>query len=142
MLFPFSTLPSLQRYNAPSTRAAPCAPTALTEFLIVETLAWAKEQGATELSLNFCALTDLICPDRANTLPRRIVRRGLLAADNVFQLERLYSFNRKFFPEWRRRYFCFERWTDLPLAGVAYMHAESLLTPPGPWAKAHDLAAR
>ncbi len=33
---------------------------------------------------------------------------------------------------WRRRYFCFERWTDLPLAGLAYLHAESLLTPPGP----------
>ena len=57
----------------------------------------------------------------------------LLKVDRLFQLERLHSFNRKFFPHWRRRYFCFERWTDLPLAGLAYLHAESLLTPPGPW---------
>ena len=35
------------------------------------------------------------------TVPRRIFRRVLLSADNVFQLERLYAFNRKFFPEWR-----------------------------------------
>ena len=32
--------------------------------------------GRSELSLNFCALTDLICPDRANTIPRRLLRRG------------------------------------------------------------------
>ena len=63
-------------------------------------------------------------------------------ADRLFLVERLHSFNRKFFPHWRRRYFCFERWTDLPLAGLAYLHAESLLTPPGPWVKTPDLAAR
>jgi lysyl-tRNA synthetase, class II len=122
-------------WSLSTMRRAPDAPNGLTEFLIVETLAWAKEQGASELSLNFCALTDLICPDRANTLPRRVVRRGLLAADNVFQLERLYSFNRKFFPEWRPRYLCVEKLTDLPLVGLAYLHVEQLLVPPGPWAR-------
>ena len=66
---------------------------------------------------------------------------GLLKADRLFQVERLHSFNRKFFPHWRRRYFCFERWSDLPLAGLAYLQAESLLTPPGPWVKSQDLAA-
>ena len=92
-------------------------------------------EGASELSLNFCALTDLICPDRANTIPRRLLRRGLLAADNIFQLERLYAFNRKFFPEWRPRYLCVERLSDLPLVGLAYLHVEQLLVPPGPWTK-------
>ena len=80
-----------------------------------------------------CALTDLICPTRANTVPRRLLRRGLLAADNVFQLERLYAFNRKFFPEWRPRYLCVERLSDLPLVGLAYLRVEQLLTPPAPW---------
>jgi hypothetical protein len=28
-----------------------------------------------------------------------------------------------------------ERLSDLPLVGVAYLRVESLLTPPGPWAK-------
>jgi len=122
-------------WSLSTMRRAPEAPNGLTEFLIVETLAWAKQEGATELSLNFCALTDLICPDRARTVPRRIVRRGLLAADSVFQLERLYAFNRKFFPEWRPRYLCVEKLTDLPLVGLAYLHVEQLLVPPGPWAK-------
>jgi lysyl-tRNA synthetase, class II len=120
-------------WSLSTMRRRPDVPNGLTEFLIVETLAWAKEQGASELSLNFCAFTDLISPERAVTLPRRLVRRTLLAADSVFQLERLYVFNRKFFPEWRPRYLCVERLTDLPLVGLAYLHVEQLLVPPGPW---------
>ncbi|HET7567490.1 MAG TPA: phosphatidylglycerol lysyltransferase domain-containing protein [Gaiellaceae bacterium] len=114
------------------------APNGLTEFLIVESLAWAKEAGASELSLNFCAFTDFLSREKATTPVRRLVRRGLLAADNVFQLERLYAFNRKFFPEWRRRYICVERLSDLPAVGLAYLHVESLLVPPGPWSKKRD----
>jgi lysylphosphatidylglycerol synthetase-like protein (DUF2156 family) len=64
-----------------------------------------------------------------------VARRILLAADGVFQLERLYAFNRKFFPEWRPRYVCVEKLSDLPLVGFAYLRAESLLVPPGPWAR-------
>ncbi|MFL5960063.1 MAG: bifunctional lysylphosphatidylglycerol flippase/synthetase MprF [Gaiellaceae bacterium] len=113
----------------------PAAPNGLTEFLVAETLAWGRETGASELSLNFCALTDFLAPERATTPGRRFVRRGLLLADKAFQLERLYAFNRKFFPEWRRRYICVEHFTDLPAVGFAYLHAESLLVPPGPWTR-------
>jgi lysylphosphatidylglycerol synthetase-like protein (DUF2156 family) len=116
-------------------RRRPDAPNGLTEFLVVEAVAWGRETGATELSLNFCALTDFLAPERLTTPLHRIARRGLLLADNVFQLERLYAFNRKFFPEWRRRYICVERFTDLPAVGLAYLHAESLLVPPGPWTR-------
>ena len=120
-------------WSLSTMRRKPHAPNGLTEFLIVEALAWAKEEGASELSLNFCAFTDFLAPERATTPLKRLVRRGLLAADNVFQLERLYAFNRKFFPEWRRRYICVERFSDLPAVGLAYLHAESLLLPPVPW---------
>lgn len=122
-------------WSLSTMRRRPGAPNGLTEFLIVETLAWAKERRATEISLNFCAFTDFISPDRAITWPRRVLRRALLAADNVFQLERLYVFNKKFFPEWRPRYLCVEKLTDLPLVGLAYLHVEQLLVPPGPWAR-------
>jgi lysyl-tRNA synthetase class 2 len=110
-------------------------PNGLTEFLVVETLLWAKDCAATEVSLNFCALADFLSPERAVTLPRRVVRRALLAADNVFQLERLHSFSRKFHPDWRTRYLCVERLSDLPLVGLAYLRVEQLLTPPVPWRK-------
>jgi lysyl-tRNA synthetase, class II len=113
----------------------PDSPNGLTEFLIVETIGWAREAGASELSLNFCAFTDVLSPERATSWWKRLVRRGLLLADNVFQLERLYSFNRKFFPEWRRRYVCVERFSDIPAVGLAYLYAESLLVPPGPWTR-------
>ena len=129
-------------WSLSAMRRRPDAPNGLTEFLVVETLAWARETGASELSLNFCALTDFLAPERVTTPLRRAVRRGILLADNVFQLERLYSFNRKFFPEWRRRYICVERLTDLPAVGLAYLHAESLLVPPGPWTRRREARRR
>jgi lysyl-tRNA synthetase class 2 len=129
-------------WSLSAMRRRPDAPNGLTEFLVVETLAWAREAGARELSLNFCALTDFLVPERVTTPVRRLVRRMLLLADNVFQLERLYSFNRKFFPEWRRRYICVERLTDLPAVGLAYLHAESLLVPPGPWTRRREARRR
>ena len=129
-------------WSLSAMRRRPDAPNGLTEFLVVETLGWAREAGATELSLNFCALTDFLAPERVTTPVRRLVRRVLLLADNVFQLERLYSFNRKFFPEWRRRYICVERLTDLPAVGLAYLHAESLLVPPGPWTRRREARRR
>ena len=125
-------------WSLSAMRRRPDSPNGLTEFLVVESLAWAREIGASELSLNFCALTDFLAPDRATTPTRRVVRRGILLADNVFQLERLYAFNRKFFPEWRPRYICVERFTDLPAVGLAYLHAESLLVPPGPWTRRRE----
>jgi lysyl-tRNA synthetase class 2 len=134
--------PATGGWSLSAMRRCPDAPNGLTEFLVVETLAWTRETGASELSLNFCALTDFIAPDRMTTPARRVVRRGILLADNVFQLERLYSFNRKFFPEWRRRYICVERLTDLPAVGLAYLHAESLLVPPGLWTRRREARRR
>jgi lysyl-tRNA synthetase class 2 len=117
-------------WSLSTMRRRPDAPNGLMEFLIAETLEWGREQGTSELSLNFCALTEVLSRERAVTLPRRLARRVLLAADNVFQLERLYAFNRKFYPEWRTRYICVERLTDLPAVGLAYLHVERLLALP------------
>jgi lysyl-tRNA synthetase class 2 len=130
--------PTGNGWSLSTMRRLPDAPNGVMEFLIAETTAWAKAEGAEELSLNFCVLTDVICPDRAVTLPRRLLRRGLLVADNVFQLDRLYSFNRKFFPEWRPRYLCVEKLSDLPVVGLAYLHVEQLLVPPRPRRRRHE----
>ena len=134
--------PAGRGWSLSTMRRRPGAPNGLTEYLVVETLAWAREAGASELSLNFCALTDFLAPERVTTAVRRMVRRLLLLADNVFQLERLYAFNRKFFAEWRRRYICVERLTDLPAVGLAYLHAESLLVPPRPWTRRREARRR
>jgi lysyl-tRNA synthetase class 2 len=124
--------PASGGYSLSAMRRRPGTPNGLMEFLIVRTLEWARTGDVRELSLNFCAFTNLLQPSRG--AGRRATRRILLCLDRLFQLERLYSFNRKFFPEWRPRYLCVERLADLPLVGLAYLHVESLLVPPGPWA--------
>jgi lysyl-tRNA synthetase class 2 len=110
-------------------------PNGLMEALVVETIAWAKRQGVPELSLNFSVFGDVLRSRGPAPGPKRLLRFTLLRLDRFFQLERLNSFSAKFFPEWRPRYICFERWTDLPLVCLAYLHVESLLTPPGPWVR-------
>jgi len=134
--------PASEGYSLASMRRRKETPNGLMEYLITEAVAWAREHNVTELSLNFAVLADFLRADDGAGAVSRAVRFILLKADRLFQVERLHSFNRKFFPNWRRRYFCFERWTDLPLAGLAYLHAESLLTPPGPWVRTQDLAAQ
>ncbi len=126
--------PAHDVWSLSTMRRRPDTPNGLNEFLITKAALWAKEAGVSELSLNFCAMTDLLDAERATTVLRRAVRRALLLADNVFQLERLHSFSRKFHPVWRPRYVCVEKLTDLPLVGIAYLHLEQLLIPPGPWA--------
>jgi lysyl-tRNA synthetase, class II len=134
--------PASEGYSLASMRRRNDTPNGLMEFLITETIAWARERHVTELSLNFAVFADFLQAGEDASRFTRGFRWVLLKADRLFQVERLHSFNRKFFPHWRRRYFVFERWADLPLAGLAYLHAESLLTPPGPWVKTPDLAAR
>ena len=122
-------------WSLSTMRRRPGTANGLTEFLVAELLAWAKEERVREVSLNFCALTEFLSPERAVTVPRRLLRRALLAGDRVFQLERLHSFNRKFFPEWRPRYLCVEKISDLPVVGLAYLRVEQLLAPPRPFAR-------
>ena len=114
-------------------RRDPATPNGLMEYLIVETLAWARDERADELSLNFCVFADLLADPEGRL--QNAARGVLRAGDRVFQLERLLRFSRKFSPEWRPRYVCVERLTDLPLVAVAYLWVESLLTPPRPWAR-------
>ena len=135
--------PASDGYSLASMRRRRDTPNGLMEFLITKTVDWARASNVTELSLNFAVFADFLRAEEASGRFMLAFRYLLLKADRLFQLERLHSFNRKFFPHWRRRYFCFERWTDLPLAGLAYLSAESLLTPPGPWVRSsRDLTAR
>jgi lysyl-tRNA synthetase, class II len=134
--------PASEGYSLASMRRRRDTPNGLMEFLITETIAWARAHAVAEVSLNFAVFADFLRADEDAPRLTRATRYVLLKGDRLFQLERLHSFSRKFFPHWRRRYFCFERWVDLPLAGLAYLHAESLLTPPGPWVSSSDLAAR
>jgi lysyl-tRNA synthetase class 2 len=134
--------PASEGYSLSSMRRRKETPNGLMEYLITEAVEWARDHAVTEVSLNFAVFADFLVAEEGASRTTRSIRWLLLKGDRLFQLERLHSFNRKFFPHWRRRYFCFERWSDLPLAGLAYLHAESLLTPPGPWVRTPDLTAQ
>ena len=105
-------------------------PNGLMEFLIARTTLWAAPAGVEEISLNFAVFADVLRADDAAPVHMRIARAVVLRFDRVFQLERLFSFNRKFHPEWRTRYICFERAIDVPVLSLATLHAERLLAPP------------
>jgi lysylphosphatidylglycerol synthetase-like protein (DUF2156 family) len=130
--------PASGGYSLATMRRRRDTPNGLMEFLVVRTIEWAREADVPELSLNFSVMGGVL--RNASSRPRRMLRFALLKADRLFQIERLHSFNRKFMPEWRPRYICCERWSDLPAIGVAYLHAESLLIPPGPWTKSEAVA--
>jgi lysyl-tRNA synthetase class 2 len=125
--------PASGGYSLATMRRRRATPNGLMEFLVAETIAWASARDVPELSLNFSVLGGVLREARGPR--RRALRYALVKLDRVFQIERLHSFNRKFMPDWRPRYVCCERWSELPAVGVAYLHAESLLTPPGPWAR-------
>jgi lysyl-tRNA synthetase, class II len=121
--------PAKGGYSLSAMRRCRDTPNGLMEFLIVHALDWSRTRGATEVSLNFCVFADLLrAGDRS--LSRRLARTGLQSVDRVFQLERLLTFTGKFLPEWRPRFLCIERLSDFPLVGLAYLRAESLLSPP------------
>ena len=121
--------PASGGYSLSAMRRCRETPNGLMEFLIVEALRWSKARGASEVSLNFCVFADLLRAGE-RSLPGRVARTGLQSLDHVFQLDRLLTFTGKFFPEWRPRFLCIERLSDFPLVGLAYLRAESLLSPP------------
>ncbi|TMK80149.1 MAG: DUF2156 domain-containing protein [Actinobacteria bacterium] len=127
--------PASGGYSLSAMRRRRETPNGLMEFLIVEAIAWTRAHGVPEISLNFCVFADLLREREGRSPAGRVARRGLQSLDRVFQLERLLSFTGKFFPEWRPRFLCVERLSDLPLVGIAYLRAESLLSPPRPWAR-------
>jgi lysyl-tRNA synthetase, class II len=127
-------VPSSRGYSLGAMRRRRDSPNGLMEYLIARLLDWAHDENEEEISLNFCVFADLLADEPANRI-EALARASLRIGDRIFQLERLLVFSRKFGPEWRPRYLCVERLSDLPLVGVAYLRVESLLMPPGPWAR-------
>ena len=130
--------PAASGYSLSAMRRRRSTPNGLMEFLIAETIAWARSERVSELALNFCVFADALRPEAGRAPLARAFRFLLLRLDGAFQLRRLLTFSAKFASEWNPRYLCFERLADFPAVGLAYLQAESLLTPPGPWARARS----
>jgi lysyl-tRNA synthetase class 2 len=103
------------------------APNGFNEWLIVEAIAWARAHDLRRVSLNFAPFARLLAPDAELTPAQEMQKRALLALKGHFQLDNLLAFNRKFFPDWQRRFVVYERRRDLPRVGIAALAAEAYL---------------
>jgi len=115
---------ALSLSSMPRLRATP---NGFNEWLICETVDWARECGFVKLSLNFAPFAALLAPEAQLRGLQKLERRALLALKGRFQLDNLLLFNRKFFPSWERRFVVYERRRDLPRIGVAALAAEAYL---------------
>jgi lysyl-tRNA synthetase class 2 len=102
-------------------------PNGFTEWLVCETVAWACANGFERVSLNFAPFAALLAPEAELSAMQRLERRALLRLKGHFQLDNLLLFNRKFFPQWQRRFVVYERRLDLPRVGIAALAAEAYL---------------
>ena len=104
-------------------------PNGFNEWLVVTSIEWAKANGYEQISLNFAPFAALLAPDAAVAGAGKRLQRSALRTltGHGFQLENLLTFNRKFFPEWQRRYVVYERPVDLPRVGIAGLAAEGYL---------------
>ncbi len=109
-------------------RRDPHTPNGLTEFMVVKAIGSLRERGIDEVSLNFATFARFIHSPRGRL--ERIAGELARKADAVFQIERLYRFNAKFFPRWEPRYVMYERLAALPRVALASLWLEGQLPKP------------
>ena len=102
-------------------------PNGFNEWLVCCAIDWARREGFRRVSLNFAPFAALLAPEAELSTLQRIERRALLRLKGRFQLDNLLLFNRKFFPQWQRRFVVYERRRDLPRVGIAALAAEAYL---------------
>jgi len=102
-------------------------PNGFTEWLICESVEWARANGVERVSLNFSPFAALLSPDAELSVAQRAQAATLRRMKPWFQLDNLFLFNRKFFPSWQRRFVVYERRRDLPRVGVAALAVEAYL---------------
>jgi lysyl-tRNA synthetase, class II len=102
-------------------------PNGFNEWLVCVAIAWARGEGIERVSLNFAPFAALLAPEAELSALQRLERRALLRLKGHFQLDNLLLFNRKFFPQWQRRFVVYEKRLDLPRVGIAALAAEAYL---------------
>jgi lysyl-tRNA synthetase class 2 len=102
-------------------------PNGFNEWLVCTAIDWARNEGLERVSLNFAPFAALLAPEAELSTLQRLERRALLRLKGRFQLDNLLLFNRKFFPQWERRFVVYERKLDLPRVGIAALAAEAYL---------------
>ncbi len=104
----------------------PDAPNGLTDFVIIETINWMAERGLNGLGLNFATMRAVVAGETGSG-PWRSAEKSLLHRfSDSMQIESLWNFNKKYYPEWRPRYSVADDRAHLPRASLAIARAESV----------------
>lgn len=105
----------------------PNVPNGFTEWLICNSIDWARDNGFARVSLNFSPFAALLSPEAELSVAQRVQAATLRRMKPWFQLDNLLLFNRKFFPSWQQRFVVYERRRDLPRVGIAALAVEAYL---------------
>lgn len=112
-------------------RRGPQAPAGIMDALILRVIAFAREQGYREISLNFAPFRSALVPASGPaSLARRTWRRLLLLASTRVQIESMLQFNAKYRPRWMPRYLLYPSARDFARVSTAYLRAERFITTP------------
>jgi len=123
----FATCPAGAALSLSSMPRAREVPNGFIEWLICESIEWARANAFASVSLNFSPFAALLSPEAELSVGQRLQAATLRRMKHWFQLDNLLLFNRKFFPVWHRRFVVYERRIDLPRIGVAALAAEAYL---------------
>ncbi|WP_129661463.1 bifunctional lysylphosphatidylglycerol synthetase/lysine--tRNA ligase LysX [Rothia halotolerans] len=110
-------------------RRAPDSPNGTTEFMIVKLMEEADGLGVSRVSLNFAMFRETFARSQeigASALTR-LNSSVLGVLDRFLQLERLYTFNQKFAPDWVPRFLCVDSRVSTLNVGVSAGIAEGFL---------------
>lgn len=115
-------------YSLDIARTAVGSTNGLVEFMIARTALFLKERGYRNMSLHFCFFSQHYREDReepgsslARTLARALSKYGM-------PIISLYNFDRKFRPDWNKRYAVYESIIDMPHVALSALKAESSIS--------------
>ncbi len=123
----FAVCPAGSALSLSSMPRAADVPNGFTEWLICESIEWARAHGFAHVSLNFSPFAALLSPEAELSFAQRLQAATLRRMKPWFQLDNLLLFNRKFFPSWQQRFVVYERRRDLPRVGIAALAVEAYL---------------
>ncbi len=110
-------------------RRSPEAPNGVVEFMVAELMEAAADFGISRVSLNFAMFREVFASaEKFGASPlTRLASSTLGVLDRFLQLERLYTFNQKFAPEWLPRYLATDSTVSLAQVATAAGIAEGFL---------------
>ena len=106
------------------------APNGLTDFVVIETIAWMRDQGQRGLGLNFAVMRAVLAGELGDGPWRTVEQKTLHHFSESMQIESLWKFNEKYDPTWRPRYVVTDAEVERARAGIAIARAESVFELP------------